>query len=280
LKDDGSVATEWLYDQGNWYYLYPEGSMAQDTTVNGCYVNDNGEWITKVVTDEGDIGYNFINKATDEISNTYEDNSWKQDCLERGWGPLTKEAYDEKAAEAKSQATYFPIVHANEFDWGKVIWGSVTGVDTVISEDTIIVSSVSEYMANYVYNNSNLTNSSSRIEAYRKMFDIANRADDIRVVSRTLNSGGWKSLSTKIGVGGNIIAGGINIYNDINNKDYDDVDKNKAVTVDIITTGFSVGSTIAIAALIPGVGWAFAAGVVAGCTISAIGEFWKESWIK
>ncbi|WP_297430652.1 hypothetical protein [Clostridium sp.] len=42
----------------------------------------------------------------------------------------------------------------------------------------------------------------------------------------------------------------------------------------------SIGSTILIAAFIPGVGWAFAAGVVAGGAISLLGEFWKESWIE
>lgn len=44
LKGDGRVATKWLYDQNNWYYLYPEGSMAWGRTVDGCYLNDKGEW--------------------------------------------------------------------------------------------------------------------------------------------------------------------------------------------------------------------------------------------
>ena len=37
---------------------------------------------------------------------------------------------------------------------------------------------------------------------------------------------------------------------------------------------------IVVKARLLGVGWAFAASIVAGVAISAIGEFWKESWIE
>ncbi|EHI97934.1 cell wall binding repeat-containing protein [Clostridium sp. DL-VIII] len=284
----GEMATGWVQYGDNWHYFYKDdnGSMAHDTMIGQYYVNANGDWEpsednnTPENIDSSNSHETSDGDLADEVSNTEGDNSWKQECLERGWGPLTKEAYDEKVAEAKSQGTYFQIVHANEFDWRNVVWGSVTGVDTVTSEGTIIVSSVSKYMAKYVYNNSVLTNSSSRKEAYKKMFDIANRADDIRMVSRTIDSGGWKSLSTKIGVGGTVIAGGINIFNDLNNTNYDNEGKKKAVVVDISTTLVSTGTAIAIAAFIPGVGWAFAVGIAANIAISAAGEFWKESWIE
>lgn len=41
----------------------------------------------------------------------------------------------------------------------------------------------------------------------------------------------------------------------------------------------SAGTLVAISAFIPGVGWAFAAGVVTSLAISALTESWKESWI-
>lgn len=225
--------------------------MAHVTTIDGYSLDDSGEWASNM--DNSNTLENIDSSNFHWTSDTVGDNSWKQDCLERGWGPLTKEDYGKRVAEAKSQGTYLPIVHANEFDWGDVTWGSMTGVDSIISDVTTLASSVSKNMANYVYRNSTLTNSSSRIEAYRKMFDIGNRADDIRVVSRTLDSGGWKSLSTKIGVGGSVIAGGINIFKDLNNEKYDDEDKEKAVTVDIVTTVVLGVATVAIAACIPGV---------------------------
>lgn len=203
---------------------------------------------------------------------TVNDNSWRIDCLNRGWGPLSKEAYVLKVKEER-------IEKGNNFDWGEVIWGSLTGPDSIASVGTTIASLVSKNMADYAYRNGVITNSSSRKEAYTKMFDVANKADDLRVVSRTLDSGGWKSLSTKIGVGAVIVGGGVNVFEDLTNEHYDDEDKAKAVTVDVVSTAVSVGTVVAIAAFIPGVGWAFAAGVLAGVGISALTELWKDSWI-
>nr|WP_242982180.1 MULTISPECIES: hypothetical protein [unclassified Clostridium] len=45
LDDTGKVVTGWLYDQGNWYYLYPQGSMAHNTTIDGYYLDDDGKWV-------------------------------------------------------------------------------------------------------------------------------------------------------------------------------------------------------------------------------------------
>lgn len=96
---------------------------------------------------------------------------------------------------------------------------------------------------------------------------------------------GWHAVQqkqgrvNKIGVGAVIVGGGVNVFEDLTNEHYDDEDKAKAVTVDVVSTAVSVGTVVAIAAFIPGVGWAFAAGVLAGVGISALTELWKDSWI-
>ena len=41
---DSSVKEGWLNDGGNWYYIYSDGKMAKDTTINGYYVNSKGIW--------------------------------------------------------------------------------------------------------------------------------------------------------------------------------------------------------------------------------------------
>jgi hypothetical protein len=45
LKDGDKVATGWLQDGDNWYYLYPEGSMTWNNTIDGYYLDDSGKWI-------------------------------------------------------------------------------------------------------------------------------------------------------------------------------------------------------------------------------------------
>jgi len=44
LNDD-KVATGWLKDGDNWDYLYGDGSMAWGRTVDGYYLDDNGDWV-------------------------------------------------------------------------------------------------------------------------------------------------------------------------------------------------------------------------------------------
>lgn len=46
LNSDGSMKTGWLNDGGCWYYLNADGSMAHDTTVDECYLDTDGRWVT------------------------------------------------------------------------------------------------------------------------------------------------------------------------------------------------------------------------------------------
>lgn len=39
------MKTGWLNDSGSWYYLKADGTMAQDCTIDGCYINSSGIWV-------------------------------------------------------------------------------------------------------------------------------------------------------------------------------------------------------------------------------------------
>ena len=39
------MAAGWISIEGKWYYLYGDGSMAKSATINGYYVDENGDWI-------------------------------------------------------------------------------------------------------------------------------------------------------------------------------------------------------------------------------------------
>ncbi|WP_459477392.1 hypothetical protein [Clostridium saccharoperbutylacetonicum] len=41
---NGDRVTDWIKWEGDWYYCYSDGTMAKDTVVDGCYVNNNGKW--------------------------------------------------------------------------------------------------------------------------------------------------------------------------------------------------------------------------------------------
>ena len=45
LRSSGAMATGWFQVNGKWYYAYSSGALAVNTTVDGYYVNYNGEWI-------------------------------------------------------------------------------------------------------------------------------------------------------------------------------------------------------------------------------------------
>ena len=42
---NGDMKTGWFQVNGKWYYAYSSGALAVNTTVDGYYVNYNGEWI-------------------------------------------------------------------------------------------------------------------------------------------------------------------------------------------------------------------------------------------
>lgn len=39
-------ATGWRQINGTWYYFYPDGYMAHDTTIEGYYLNSSGVWVS------------------------------------------------------------------------------------------------------------------------------------------------------------------------------------------------------------------------------------------
>lgn len=42
FDDNGYMKTGWVNDNGNWYYFNGDGTMAHDTTIDGNYLNSNG----------------------------------------------------------------------------------------------------------------------------------------------------------------------------------------------------------------------------------------------
>lgn len=45
LDGSGAMKTGWFQVDGKWYYAYSSGALAVSTTVDGYYVNANGEWV-------------------------------------------------------------------------------------------------------------------------------------------------------------------------------------------------------------------------------------------
>lgn len=44
-KISGAMKTGWILDSGKWYFLYPTGKLAVNTTIDGYVVNEKWEWI-------------------------------------------------------------------------------------------------------------------------------------------------------------------------------------------------------------------------------------------
>jgi len=44
-SSNGDMKTGWFQVNGKWYYAYGSGALAVNTTVDGYYVNYNGEWV-------------------------------------------------------------------------------------------------------------------------------------------------------------------------------------------------------------------------------------------
>ncbi|QQP72685.1 hypothetical protein JIX91_01715, partial [Streptococcus pneumoniae] len=42
---NGDMKTGWFQVNGRWYYAYSSGALAVNTTVDGYFVNYNGEWV-------------------------------------------------------------------------------------------------------------------------------------------------------------------------------------------------------------------------------------------
>lgn len=49
FEADGSYLKGWNQIDGRWYYFYNDGYMAHDTTIEGYYVNSDGEWVDNSV---------------------------------------------------------------------------------------------------------------------------------------------------------------------------------------------------------------------------------------
>lgn len=79
-SENNSWATNWRYINNKWYYFYPNGYMAHDTTVNGYHVNSNGEWVQQQsniinnTIDNNNTTTKFTNDNTN--FNTYNSNDY------------------------------------------------------------------------------------------------------------------------------------------------------------------------------------------------------------
>ncbi|EHI97937.1 cell wall binding repeat-containing protein [Clostridium sp. DL-VIII] len=76
-------ATGWLKDGDNWYYLYGDnGSMAWGTTIDGYYLNNDGEWVPDTKTGWMKIGddWYYFNDNGKKLTNTWiqssDGNNW------------------------------------------------------------------------------------------------------------------------------------------------------------------------------------------------------------
>lgn len=43
--EDGAIKEGWIQINNKWYYIYSDGLMATDTTIDGYYINKNGVWV-------------------------------------------------------------------------------------------------------------------------------------------------------------------------------------------------------------------------------------------
>ena len=89
-----------------------------------------------------------------------------------------------------------------------------------------------------------------------------------------------KTAGTIVGVTGALVSGGIDIYHDINNVNYNDAQKRTAVTIDTTSTVVSVAAVAGVAIFVPGVGWGIVAGIVAGIAISTVTDSIKKELVK
>lgn len=62
------MQTGWLNSDGNWYYLYGDGTMAHDTTVDGSHLNSAGAWTTGIPVTPTTTSYNNGNSGSSNNS--------------------------------------------------------------------------------------------------------------------------------------------------------------------------------------------------------------------
>lgn len=130
-----------------------------------------------------------------------------------------------------------------------------------------------------------ISNSSSKREMYRKMFAVANDSADFTNEAAMVGREGARSLGTKLGVVGAVFGGVMTMNDDLQNTNYDTVDKTKAVTVDVGQMAATIGSVVlisaAVAALpaeVPALA-VIAVGVGIGSGINWLAQTAKKEWI-
>lgn len=67
--EGASWSTGWKYIDGNWYYFNADGYMAHDITIDGCYLNSSGAWVTKETTRTNNYTSTSSNKYVDSSGN-------------------------------------------------------------------------------------------------------------------------------------------------------------------------------------------------------------------
>jgi hypothetical protein len=125
--------------------------------------------------------------------------------------------------------------------------------------------------ADVVYNTT-IPNSSSRVEAYRNLFQAADEADDLRRVA-----GKIKAIGKLGGAVASAIGGAIDIGEDVSNRNYNDTNKKKAVAVDVVATATAIGVGLIVATLPVSIPVGIVIGVGASIVIS-LGGSWLKDW--
>lgn len=93
--DDGILKTGWILDNGKWYYLYSDGTMAHDCSIGDYHLDNSGAWI-------GD----FVDNIKSALSN----NDLNGKMRELGYSSMEREfnysSIDDKYSAAYRYAWY------------------------------------------------------------------------------------------------------------------------------------------------------------------------------
>lgn len=147
-SDGSSYATGWKQIDGKWYYFYSSGYMACNTTIDGCALSSNGEWITTANTIESLETNQLIQVDGGDLSGTRKANV----KVDIGYGNREYYAYtnqygqlvkvtakkivlqDDSTEAVNSKGRYYndeakvPGVESANLDEGHVIADSLGGV--------------------------------------------------------------------------------------------------------------------------------------------------------